>query len=394
MEPGLQPSGSPGRPADDVEQALYAKRQKIYPREVHGVYAGLRVSAVLVLLGIFYALPWITWHGRQSVLLDLPARKFHIFGLTFWPQDFLLLAFLLIIAALSLFFFTALAGRLWCGYACPQTVWTETFLWIERMVEGDRPKQMKIDKAPWTLDKLRIKATKHLLWIVFSAYTGFTFVAYFTPARELAHKLIEISLGPWETFWLVFYGFATYGNAGWMREQVCMYMCPYARFQSAMFDDDTLVVSYDTARGVVGDDQCVVVEHRTLETRIRTHVHAYLFAHPARVAVGREPVEYEPEGLPRSERNFDQLVREFTRGREVGHERESRVCGEHDPEQVLGCLDTQLVEGPRCLVDLHLFGTIALDHALDPEKGLGPHRLRAGIAAPETARERGEEEQA
>ena len=247
----------------EVEQALYAKRQKIYPREVHGLYAALRVTSVVVLLGIFYGFPWLTWDGRQAVLLDLPARKFYIFGLTFWPQDFLLLAFLLIIAALSLFFFTALAGRLWCGYACPQTVWTEIFLWMERVIEGDRPQQMKLDKAPWSLKKFSIKGTKHGVWLLFSAFTGFTFVAYFTPARELTEKLLAMQLGPWETFWVIFYGFATYGNAGWMREQVCMYMCPYARFQSAMFDDNTLIVSYDEKRGEPRGSRRIGVDYKT-----------------------------------------------------------------------------------------------------------------------------------
>jgi len=256
--------GREAAPARDreVEEELYARRQKIYPREVHGLFAGLRVTAVALLLGIFYGLPWITWSGRQAVLLDLPARKFYIFGLTLWPQDFLLLAFLLIIAALSLFFFTALAGRLWCGYACPQTVWTEIFLWMERLIEGDRQKQIKLDKAPRSFRKFRIKATKHTVWLIFSAFTGFTFVSYFTPARELAVRLAEFNLGPWETFWMIFYGFATYGNAGWMREQVCLYMCPYARFQSAMFDDDTLIVSYDEKRGEPRGPRRPSIDHR------------------------------------------------------------------------------------------------------------------------------------
>ncbi len=233
----------------DVAQSLYAKRKKIHPREVHGIFAQLRVAAVFALLGLFYGLPWLQWDGRQAVLLDLPARKFHIFGLTLWPQDFLLLTLLLIIAGLSLFFFTTLAGRLWCGYACPQTVWTEVFLTIERWVEGDRAKQIKLDKAPMSVKKFRIKATKHTAWILFSAFTGFTFVAYFTSLRDLAANLTVFSLGPWETFWIIFYGFATYGNAGWMREQVCLHMCPYARFQSAMFDSDTLIISYNQDRG-------------------------------------------------------------------------------------------------------------------------------------------------
>ena len=193
--------------------------------------------------------PWLRWDGHQAVLFDLPARKFHIFFVTLWPQDFIYLAFLLIIAGLSLFFFTALAGRLWCGYACPQTVWTEAFLWIERKVEGDRMRQKKLDAMPMNARKLCIKATKQFLWIALAGWTGFTFVGYFTPIIELGQRLMMFSLGPWETFWIIFYGFATYGNAGWMREQVCMYMCPYARFQSAMFDRDTLIISYLPERG-------------------------------------------------------------------------------------------------------------------------------------------------
>ncbi|MGE0861478.1 MAG: cytochrome c oxidase accessory protein CcoG, partial [Gammaproteobacteria bacterium] len=233
----------------DVEHSLYEKRQKIYPREVHGTFAALRTTAVLVLLGLFYGLPWLSWDGRQAVLFDLPARKFYIFGLTFWPQDFLLLTLLMMMGALSLFLFTALAGRVWCGYACPQTVWTEVFLWMERLVEGSRQQQMKLDQSPWGARKLRIKASKQFLWLSFSAWTGFAFVSFFTPATRLAHEVATLSLGPWEFFWIAFYGFATYGNAGFMREQVCKYMCPYARFQSAMFDSDTLIVSYDRTRG-------------------------------------------------------------------------------------------------------------------------------------------------
>jgi cytochrome c oxidase accessory protein FixG len=235
--------------APSAEQALYAKREKIYPREVHGLFATARVSAGGLLLGIFYLTPWLRWNGQQAVLLDLPARKFHIFGLTFWPQDFLFLTFLLMLAAFALFFFTALAGRLWCGYACPQTVWTESFLWIERLIEGSRAQQQKLDRAPLSWRKVRIKVLKHGIWLAFAAFTGFTFVAYFTPAYELAARLRTFTLGPWETFWMGFYGFATYGNAGWLREQVCKYMCPYARFQSAMFDSDTLIISYDEKRG-------------------------------------------------------------------------------------------------------------------------------------------------
>ncbi|NKB65170.1 MAG: cytochrome c oxidase accessory protein CcoG [Gammaproteobacteria bacterium] len=232
-----------------LDQALYAKRQKIYPRQVHGLFARMRLTGVVVLMGIYYLTPWFTWNDRQAILWDLVARKFHIFGVTFWPQDFIYLSALLIIAALSLFFFTALAGRLWCGYACPQTVWTEVFLWIERKVEGDRSRQVKLAKGPWNFQKISKRTIKHSIWIGLSIWTGYTFVGYFTPIRELGHAVATFSTGPWQTFWIFFYGFATYGNAGWLREQVCIYMCPYARFQSAMFDRNTMIISYDKARG-------------------------------------------------------------------------------------------------------------------------------------------------
>ncbi len=228
---------------------LYAKHQKVYPRQTTGRFTNLRNVSVLILLGIFYGVPLIRFDGHQAVLFDLPARKFYIFGLTLWPQDFVYLAGLLIVAALLLFFFTALAGRIWCGYACPQTVWTEVYVWMERLVEGSRSQQMKLDKAPMSWRKFRIKTTKQILWILFSFWTGVTFVGFFTPIDDLVTRLVAFNLGPWETFWVFFYGLATYGNAGFMREQVCIYMCPYARFQAAMFDTNTLIVAYDESRG-------------------------------------------------------------------------------------------------------------------------------------------------
>jgi cytochrome c oxidase accessory protein FixG len=231
------------------EKSLYRKEPKVYPRDVSGRFARLRKISVFGLLGMYYILPWINWGGHQSVLFDLPARKFYIFGLTFWPQDFIYLALLLITAGLSLFFFTALAGRLWCGFACPQTVWTEVFIWMERLTEGDRNKRMKLDKGPWDSNKFLRKSAKQFLWITFALWTGFTFVGFFTPIREFGLHILAWSIGPWETFWWLFYSLATYGNAGYLREQVCKYMCPYARFQSAMFDRDTLIISYDEARG-------------------------------------------------------------------------------------------------------------------------------------------------
>ena len=229
--------------------SLYAKEPKVYPREIDGRFQRWRTIAVFWLLGMFYAFPWISIGGQQLVLFDLPARRFHVFGMTFWPQDFYLLTLLLIIAALSLFFFTAVAGRLWCGYACPQTVWTEVFLWMERKIEGNRNARMRLDKASWSLEKFGRKSAKQLVWVTFSLWTGFTFVGFFTPIRELGANLMLGSVGGWEGFWILFYSLATYGNAGYLREQVCKYMCPYARFQSAMFDRDTLVISYDVLRG-------------------------------------------------------------------------------------------------------------------------------------------------
>jgi cytochrome c oxidase accessory protein FixG len=232
-----------------VTAPLYAAHQKVYAREVSGRFARLRTASVVVLLGLFYGLPWLQWNGRQAVLFDLPARKFYIFGLTLFPQDFWLLTWLLIMAALSLFFFTALAGRLWCGFACPQTVWTEIFVWMERLTEGNRSQQMKLARAPWSVQKLVRKSAKQVLWIGFAGFTGMTFVGFFSPMNGLVAKIAEADLSGWEAFWTIFYGFATYGNAGYLREQVCKYMCPYARFQSAMFDRNTLIISYDSARG-------------------------------------------------------------------------------------------------------------------------------------------------
>lgn len=236
-------------PTEPVEQSLYEVRRKIYPRAVSGPFARWRWCCVAATQLVFYGLPWLEWNGRQAVLFDLAVRKFYIFGLVLWPQDFIYLAVLLVISAFSLFLFTAIAGRLWCGYACPQTVYTEIFLWIEREIEGERPARMKLDKAPLGPRKLALKAEKHGAWIALAFWTGFTFVGYFTPIRDLAFAAPRLELGPWEGFWVFFYGFATYGNAGWMREQVCKYMCPYARFQSAMFDPDTLVIEYDAQRG-------------------------------------------------------------------------------------------------------------------------------------------------
>ena len=235
--------------SDDELVSLYQSSKKIYPRSVTGRFTNWRWALVWLTQLVFYGLPWIQWGERQLVLFDLEARRFFIFGLVLYPQDFIYLTGLLVISALSLFLFTAVAGRLWCGYACPQTVYTEIFLWIERKVEGDRSARMRLDDGQFSLEKLVKKWYKHLLWLGFSIWTGFTFVGYFTPIRELGMEFFTTQMTSWEVFWVLFYGLATYGNAGFMREQVCKYMCPYARFQSAMFDQDTLIVTYDDGRG-------------------------------------------------------------------------------------------------------------------------------------------------
>jgi len=256
------PGGIRGAAAAVIETELYAADRKIYPRAVTGWFATWRWSVVWATQIAFYGGAWLTWNDRQAILFDIVHRKFYIFGLVFWPQDIIYLTVLLIVSALSLFLFTAVAGRLWCGYACPQTVYTEIFLWIERVLEGGRVQRMKLDRGSASPRKIGLKSAKHAVWIVLALWTGFTFVGYVTPIRELWTEVMSLSTGPWETFWMLFYGFATYGNAGWMREQVCIYMCPYARFQSAMFDKDTLIIAYDPERGEPRGPRAKAADHR------------------------------------------------------------------------------------------------------------------------------------
>jgi len=229
--------------------SLYAATKKIYPRSVQGIFAKWRWVMVALTQLVFYGLPWIEWGQRQAVLFDLGARRFYIFGFVLYPQDFIYLTAILVISAFSLFLFTAIAGRLWCGYACPQTAYSEIFMWIEHKIEGDRSARMRLDDASMSVEKLFKKAYKHIFWLAIAMWTGFTFVGYFTPIKDLGMEFFLGNMSSWEVFWVFFYAFATYGNAGFMREQVCKYMCPYARFQSAMFDKDTLIVTYDAERG-------------------------------------------------------------------------------------------------------------------------------------------------
>jgi cytochrome c oxidase accessory protein FixG len=228
---------------------LYAARKAIYQREVKGPWQRRRAVILFVLAGFYVALPWWNWNGRQAVWFDVPDRRFFFVGVTFWPQDFIYLSGLLILGALSLFFFTNLAGRLWCGYACPQTVWTKFFMWIEWLAEGDRNARIRLDRAPWSAAKLRRKAAKHGAWLAFSAVVGITFVGYFLPIRDLVARIAAGSVSGPETLFLAIASLALYADAGFMREQICKFACPYARFQGAMFDRATLTIYYDARRG-------------------------------------------------------------------------------------------------------------------------------------------------
>ncbi|MFN3579669.1 MAG: cytochrome c oxidase accessory protein CcoG [Pseudomonas sp.] len=228
---------------------LYAQREKIQTRSYKGLFKNVRLIGVGFLFLLYFGTAWLSWGGRQAVLFDLPARQFHIFSLTVQPQDFFLLSFLLIICAFGLFFITVFAGRIWCGYTCPQTVWTWIFMWAERVTEGERHARIKLDKARMNANKLARRTAKHAIWLTVSLATAITFVGYFTPIRELVPDTLMLQIGGWTLFWIFFFTAATYINAGWMREQVCFYMCPYGRFQSVMFDKDTLIVAYDPRRG-------------------------------------------------------------------------------------------------------------------------------------------------
>ena len=245
-----QPETETSKPQEELKTiSMYEKRKKIYAKRVRGFFDNWRIGLVIFTQILFYISPWLVWNDRQAILFHLVERKFYIFGLVFWPQDVIYLSALLIIAAYALFLVTAIAGRLFCGYACPQTVYTQIFMWIENWIEGDRNTRLKLDKGPMDARKFRIKATKHLLWGILSLWTGFTLVCYFTPVTELMTSVKTGGLSGWEIFWIFFYGGFTYLFAGFMREQVCKYMCPYARFQSVMFDPDTLIITYDPTRG-------------------------------------------------------------------------------------------------------------------------------------------------
>ncbi|HDS1735441.1 cytochrome c oxidase accessory protein CcoG [Pseudomonas sp. BP8] len=221
----------------------------IHTRSFKGLYRTLRISFAGALFVLFFGTAWLNWNGRQAVLWDLSESKFHVFASTFWPQDFILLSALLIICAFGLFAVTVFAGRVWCGYSCPQSTWTWLYMWCEKISEGDRNQRLKLAASPWSLTKLARRTVKHALWLAIAVLTGLTFVGYFTPIRPLAAELLSFQLGGVALFWVLFFTGATYLNAGFLREAVCMHMCPYARFQAVMFDSDTLAVAYDPQRG-------------------------------------------------------------------------------------------------------------------------------------------------
>jgi cytochrome c oxidase accessory protein FixG len=227
----------------------FSRHVKVHPRIVQGRFARLRVAALVATLGVLFGAPWLTWGSRQAIWLDLPRRKFHLFGLVLWPQDLIYLTALLALAALFLFLVTALAGRVWCGYACPQTVFTQIFVWIERAIEGDRVKQMRLARGGWSANRLARVVAKVLFWTIFSVAISVSAVGFFVPIRELVAKLAGGTAPAAALVTIALSTGAILLFAGRMREQVCVYMCPYARFQSAMFDRDTLIVSYDERRG-------------------------------------------------------------------------------------------------------------------------------------------------
>jgi len=240
------------KPVSKVREArleLYRKKGKIHAREVRGRFNTIRWAMVWLTQIIFYGACWLQWGGRQAILIDIPHEKFYLFGLVLWPQDALLGAIALILAATGLFLVTAVAGRLFCGFACPQTVYTSIFMWVETRVEGDHLARLKLDQSPSSPRKLALRGTKHALWSLIAAWTAISFVGYFTPIRELLPAVASWNLGPWEAFWLIFYALFTYVQAGFAREAVCQHMCPYSRFQGVMFDSTTRTVSYDVARG-------------------------------------------------------------------------------------------------------------------------------------------------
>lgn len=222
---------------------------KIQTRRFKGRYRRLRMVGGGFLLGLYFLTAWVNWGNRQAVWWDLSTSQFHILHQSFWAQDLIYLAGILVVCAVGLFLATVVVGRVWCGYACPQSVWTWLFMWAENITEGERHQRIRLDSSAITTHKLVRRLLKHSLWLAISFVTGFTFVGYFVPIRELFMNLISFQLGAMSVFWIGFFTLATYLNAGWLREKVCFHMCPYGRFQSSMLDADSQVITYNAKRG-------------------------------------------------------------------------------------------------------------------------------------------------
>lgn len=249
MSEKLEPTSLPS-PAPQIRYVnLYEPEDKVYIRRITGFYQRLRRYTGIPLLLGYLLMPWLVIDGRPAMLFDLPTRKFNVLWITFSPQDGMYLAWLLIIAAFLLFTVTVMVGRVWCGFTCPQTVWTQMFMWAELVCQGDRNKRIKLDAQPWNMEKFFRKAATQTIWISIALITGLTFIGYFTPIRALIINFFTFNVSLSVAYWVLFFAGATYMNAGFMREQICKYVCPYARFQAVMFDQDTLSVFYNKARG-------------------------------------------------------------------------------------------------------------------------------------------------
>ena len=234
---------------EDMIIKPYNHEGPIYIREQKGFFQRIRRNLGWILMLTFIAIPWIPYHGKQAVLLDVASQQFTIFGLTLLPQDFMILALLFMLGAFALFFVTNWLGRVWCGYTCPQTIWMLMFSWVEQRVEGTRNQRIKLDKSGWTLSKWQKKIIKHSAWLLISLFTATSFMAYFIPAKSLYTDMLTLQWSGVTSFWVFLFAFCTYGNAGFLREKMCTVACPYSRFQAVMFDKDTLLVTYDATRG-------------------------------------------------------------------------------------------------------------------------------------------------
>ena len=236
------------------EDPLYVDRIRIYPKAVRGLFRRIKWAVLIVLLGLYYIIPWIRWDRGpdapdQAVLVDMAGRRLYFFFIEIWPQEIYYLTFLLMAAAFGLFLATTIGGRVWCGFTCPQTVWTDLFMWVERQIQGDRSARVRLDKQPWTRSKIIKKGLTHAAWLLIAAATGGAWIMYFADAPTVTYEILtgRASLGVYFFFGL--FTFTTYLLAGWAREQVCTYMCPWPRIQAALLDQDSYVVTYEKWRG-------------------------------------------------------------------------------------------------------------------------------------------------